>query len=85
MIRNIVVLPQPDGPEEHDGFAARDIERHRLERAGAVAERLGAGLDTHRHAAVCRAHRRAPLNTPRSANNCIATSSGMIITKNTSV
>ena len=45
--------------EQHQRFAARDIERRGLERAGAVGKGLAAGLDPHRRAmSRGRAHRR---------------------------
>ena len=65
--------------EEHQGLAARDLKRHRLERAGAVGKRLRAGFEPHRHA---RTH--AALRGPRPSI-CMATSSGMIMMKKISV
>ena len=48
-------LAAAGGAEQHQSLAARDIERHRLERAGAVGEGLGAVLDAQRDAvADCR-------------------------------
>ena len=62
--------------------AARDVEGRGLQRAGAVGKGLAAGLDAHR-GAMSRGyvHRACSL----SANSCIATSSGMIMTKKISV
>src|SRR5580704_854427 len=75
------------GPEQHQGLAARDVEGDRLERAGPVREGFCAGLDPHRDAVILRArgHRRATRAPPQPAYICMATKSGMIITKKTSV
>ena len=71
-------LAAAGGTEQHQRFAAADIERCRFERTRAVRKGLAAGLDTHRGAmSGLRTHRFCSF----SANNCMATKSGMIITK----
>src|SRR5205823_11455465 len=72
----------PGGAEQHQCFTTGDVERCGFERAGSVGKRLAAGLDTYRGAmSGLRTH----LFCSFSANNCMATSSGMIITKKISV
>ena len=87
MMRSSVVLPQPEGPSSTIVSPRAISSDHRLQRAGAVGERLGAGGDAHRDAMMplARSFAHPAGFTPRSANICIATSSGMIMTKNTSV
>ena len=70
------------GAEQHQRLAAGDVERCGFERARSVGKRLAAGLDTHRDAM---SRRRTHLFCSFSANNCIATRSGMIMTKKISV
>ena len=81
-------LAAAGGAEQHHSLATRDIKRYRLQRAGAVAERLAASGDPHGDAVMLvlpAAHLRTPPASPQVANICIAISSGMIMTKNTSV
>jgi hypothetical protein len=71
-------LAAAGGIEQHQGFAALDFERRRLERVGAVGKSLAAGLDPHRGAVPTACIHRF---CPSSANICIATNSGTIMTK----
>ena len=75
-------LAAAGGTEQHQRFAARDVERRRLQRAGAVGKGLAAGLDAHR-GAMSGGH--IHLACSLSANICIATRSGMIMMKKISV
>ena len=76
-------LAAAGGAEQHQRFAARDVERRGLERARAVGKGLAASLDAHRRAMF--ALMALIVFCSLSANSCIATSSGMIITKKISV
>ena len=69
-------------PEQNQRFAAGNVERRRLQRAGTIGEGLAACLDADRRAVPCH---RLHLACSLSANICMATSSGMIITKKISV
>ena len=70
------------GAEQHQRFTTGDVKRCRFERTRPVGKGLAAGLDTHRGAV---SGLRTHLFCSFSANNCMATSSGMIITKKISV
>src|SRR6266496_1206369 len=65
--------------EEHQGLAARDLERHRFERAGVVGKGLGAGLQPNGNPG---AHAALRLSRP---SICMAISNGMIMMKKISV
>ena len=75
-------LPTAGWAEKNQRFAPRDVERGGFERAGAIGKGLAAGVDAHRRAMPCD---RSHLPCSLSANICIATRSGMIITKKISV
>ena len=60
-------LAAAGGAEQHHCLATRDVKRYRLQRAGAVAERLAAGGDPHGDA-VMLVHPAAHLRTPASPN-----------------
>ena len=75
-------LAAAGGTEQHQRFAAGDIERRGFERARSVGKRLAAGLDAYRGAmSGLVSGLRIHLFCSLSANNCMAISSGMIITK----
>ena len=82
MMRSMVVLPQPEGPSSTSvspraissvaGSSARVPSANVLPQASMRTEAPCPGLRTHLFCSL-------------SANNCMATSSGMIITKKISV
>ena len=76
-------LAAAGGAEEHDGFAAFDVERRWFQRAAAVGIGLAAALQMNGDAV--RGHRPLPAELPRPAMICIATRSGIIMMKNTKV